>query len=159
MASNHGDLLIDFEDETRALMTTLKRFDEDTFKIIKKELSNHAGEAKRRLVAASPVRTGGLKNSWTRKSGITNSKIECAVTIKWPPPGAKPAKTGKNAGRVVRYPFVLEHGRRYGKSSSGRTITSMPPRRFIADVRAQMHPKTDQMLKRMHDEAVSAFER
>lgn len=151
--------IVSLEWETTQLLSTLKRFDDDTFKILKKELGTLGAEAKRRLVAVTPVRSGNMRGAWQRRTTVNNSKIDISVTIKWPPATGKKAKSGPMAGKVVRYPFVLEHGRAAGVSASGRTITAMAPRKYIANVRTSLIPRRDETLRRVHDEAITAFER
>ena len=155
MSAKSGDLFYGYEDEIKDLMSSLKRFDEDTFKILRKELTRLSTTGKRLVVANSPSRTGRMKSAWSKKSTITTNTLDVSVTIKWPPPGMKPNTEGK----FVRYPFVLEHGRHGGRSKSGREITAMAPRRFLSNARAQLRPQAEATLQRIHDEAIRAFEK
>jgi hypothetical protein len=140
-----GDL-IEADVNVTAVLSTLRRFDLDAEKILRKDINRLGTDAKRRLVAGSSVGQNGLmRASWNKKSSITKSKIYVAATIKnWP-------------RSVARYPFILEHGRKAGVAKSGRHITPMRPRPLIAPTRVTVSAQAKVEMERIKREAINAF--
>ena len=136
---------IEINSETARLVTALAKFEPETAKILKKELNTYGTTARQTIAGNTPTRTGFAKGRWGKKSTVGKNEVKVAVTIQWP-------------SGVPRYPFILEHGRRAGVSKkTGRTVTEMAPRKYLARSRAALVPQGEQLLQRIHDEAVEAF--
>ena len=140
-----GDL-ISADVDVAGVLSTLRRFDVDAEKALRKGINSLGLDAKRRLVAGSPVGKNGLmRASWFKKSSITKSRIYVAATVKsWP-------------SSVARYPFILEHGRKAGVSETGRQITPMRPRPLIAPTRVVVNARAKVEMERVKREAINAF--
>jgi hypothetical protein len=140
-----GDL-ISADVDVAGVLSTLRRFDIDAEKALRKGINALGTDAKRRLVAGSPVGQNGLmRSSWSKKSTIGKSKIYVAATIKnWP-------------RSVARYPFILENGRKAGVAKSGRHITPMRPRPLIAPTRVTVSAHAKVEMERIKREAINAF--
>lgn len=137
---------IEINSETARLVTALAKFEPETAKILKKELGAYGTTARKTIAANTPSRTGFAKGSWGKTSTVSKNEVKVAVTIRWP-------------SGVARYPFILEHGRHEGVSKkTGRAVTYMAPRKYLARSRAELIPQGEQLLQRIHDEAVEAFE-
>lgn len=138
-----GDITLN--GETAQLVTALAKWEPETAKVLKRELGAYGTHAKRIVAGNTPTRTGFAKSTWGKKSTVKKNEVTVAVTIAWP-------------SGVPRYPFMLEHGRREGVSKkTGRSVTYMAPRKYLARSRAELVPTGEQLLKRIHDEAVEAF--
>jgi hypothetical protein len=136
---------IEINSETARLVTALAKFEPETTKVLKQELSAYGLHAKRVIAANTPSRTGFAKGRWFKSSWVGKNEVRVAVTVGWP-------------SGVPRYPFMLEHGRHEGVSKkTGRSVTYMAPRKYLARSRAELIPIGDQLLQRIHDEAVEAF--
>jgi len=140
-----GDL-ISADVDVAGVLSTLRRFDIDAEKALRKSINALGTDAKRRLVAGSPVGQNGLmRSSWSKKSIIGKSRIYVAATIKnWP-------------RSVARYPFILENGRKAGVAKSGRHITPMRPRPLIAPTRVTVSAHAKVEMERIKREAINAF--
>ena len=136
---------IDINAETAALVTALAKFEPETAKILKSELGKFGTKAKNVVAQNTPSRSGFARSRWGKKTMIGKNKVTAAVTISWP-------------SGVPRYPFMLEHGRPAGVSpKTGRSVTYMAPRKYLARSRAGLAPEVEELLQRIHDEAVEAF--
>lgn len=140
-----GDL-ISADVDVAGVLSTLRRFDVDAEKALRKGINALGTDAKRRLVSGSPVGKNRLMHdSWSKKSSITKSRIYVAATVKhWP-------------RSVARYPFILEHGRKAGVSKTGRQITAMAPRPLIAPTRVVVNARAKVEMERVKREAINAF--
>jgi hypothetical protein len=137
--------LVDIQITDAQLLAVLKRTDEEAFKILKKDFTNLSTQAKRAVVANTPVKTGFAKSHWSKSTTVTKKRVQVAVTIKdWP--HDRP-----------RYPFILEHGRHAGYSKSGRKITAMRPHPIISPIRARWQREGEMTLERVRDKAVAFF--
>jgi hypothetical protein len=148
-----GDL-ISCEVDLKDCLGTLRRFDKDAEKVLRKQLTALGTDAKRMLVAKSPQKTGRMAGHWGKKTTINQKRIMVAATLNdWP-------RWDENTGRrLARYPFMLEHGRKGGVSKTGRVITPMTPRPMIAPTRVVINARAKVEAERIKREAVNAFGR
>ena len=138
-----GDVTIN--SETAQLLTALAKWQPETSKILKRELTKFGTVAKNTVVSNTPIRTGFARRAWGKTTKVGKNSVTAAVTIQWP-------------SGVPRYPFMLEHGRKAGESpKTGRSVTYMAPRNYLARSRASLAPQAEELLQRIHDEAVDAF--
>lgn len=146
-----GDL-ISAEVDLKDVLGTLKRFDKDAEKVLRKQLSALGTDAKRMLVAKSPHKSGRMAGHWGKKTTISQKRIMVAATLNnWP-------RWDENTGRrLARYPFILEHGRKGGVSKTGRLITPMAPRPMISPTRTVISARAKVESERIKREAINAF--
>jgi len=146
-----GDL-ISAEVDLKDVLGTLKRFDKDAEKVLRKQLSALGTDAKRMLVAKSPHKSGRMAGHWGKKTTINQKRIMVAATLNdWP-------RWDENTGRrLARYPFILEHGRAGGVSKTGRVITPMAKKPLIAPTRIIITARAKFACERIKREAVAAF--
>lgn len=137
---------IEINADTARLVTALAKWKPETAKILKKDLGRFGTTAKNVIAANTPTKTGFAKTRWGKKTAVGKDEIKVAVTISWP-------------SGLARYPFILEHGRKAGVSpKTGRQVTAMAPRGYLARSRAVLKPQADALLRQIHDDAVDAFE-
>ena len=141
-----GGELVDIKIDDAKLLAVLKRTDEEAFKLLRKDFTELSTQAKRAVVANTPVRTGFARSHWSKQTTVTKKSVRVAVTMKGCPKDR------------VRYPFVLEHGRSAGYSKkTGRRITAMPSHPIISPLRARWQREGEMTLERVRDKAVAFF--
>jgi hypothetical protein len=137
---------IEINSETARLVTALAKYQPETAKILKQELSKYGLHAKRVIGANTPTRTGFAKSRWSKGMTVSKDEVRVYVSIAWP-------------SGVPRYPFMLEHGRHGGVSKkTGRSVTYMEPRKYLARSRAELVPIGERLMQEIHDKAVDAFD-
>ena len=137
---------IEINSETARLVTALAKYQPETAKILKQELSKYGLHAKRVVIANTPTRSGFARSRWFKDTWVGKNEVRVAVTIGWP-------------SGVPRYPFMLEHGRHGGVSKkTERSVTYMEPRKYLARSRAELVPIGERLMQEIHDKAVDAFD-